>query len=195
MCEQNKTSQNSEFRPSLNFYHANAKGTGCAVKFELHPAHDRTDGSIFMSLARQLTVGERTNGRQTFPRFDWENKLVVKLDFSDLSKMLMVFRGECENLEDNKGLFHSAPGHSTRICLRHLLEPIQGYSLEVYRSYKGAEGRESGAHIILYPHEALGLCESIAGAMAVISFGIPQVIPHDVSTYTAEIRRSRDEQA
>ena len=26
------------FRPRLAIYHANAKGTGCAIKMELHPA-------------------------------------------------------------------------------------------------------------------------------------------------------------
>lgn len=33
------------FRPRLALYHANAKGTGCAIKMELHPAHGATDGS------------------------------------------------------------------------------------------------------------------------------------------------------
>ena len=33
-----------QYRPNLAFYHANAKGTGCALKLSLHPAHDDTDG-------------------------------------------------------------------------------------------------------------------------------------------------------
>lgn len=189
MCEQNGIEPRTDFRPTLNFYHQNAKGTGCAAKFELHPAHDHTDGSIFLTIARQMTVGDRSGGQPTFSRFDWANKIVVKLDFTDLSKMLMVFRGECESLEDGKGLYHSAPNYSTRICLRHIVEPINGYSLEIYRTYKNAANADAGGHIVLYPHEALGLSESIAGAMAVISFGIPRVIPHDTSAYVAETRR------
>ena len=39
------------FRPKLSLYHANAKGTGGALKLELHPAHDATDGSIMAASA------------------------------------------------------------------------------------------------------------------------------------------------
>ena len=44
-------------RPSLCFYHANPKGTGSAVKMNLHPAHDYTDGCIMLKIANQMTVG------------------------------------------------------------------------------------------------------------------------------------------
>ena len=48
------------FRPKLTFFHPNPKGTGCAVSMEVHPAHDDVEGSIFLSAANQLTVGDRS---------------------------------------------------------------------------------------------------------------------------------------
>jgi len=181
------------YRPKLRFYHPTGKGTGCALEMELHPAHDLTDGSIWMSVANQMTVGDRRGPNPTFPRFDWENKIVVKLDFTDLCKMLQVFRGECENLEDGRGLFHRTARASTKIVLRHLVDPVSGYSLELYRT--SAQGDENRAHFMFMPSEALGLAEAIAGSMAVISFGIPRVIPHDTSAYEAANRERRNASA
>lgn len=178
------------YRPKLSFYHPNPKGTGSAMQLELHPAHDRVDGSIMMSVANQMTVGDVRGPNPTYPRFDWENKLTVKLDFADLSKILQVFRGECESLEDGRGLFHRAPGFSTRIVLRHLVDPVPGYSLELYRTPgKGAD--EVRTHMLINPWEAVGLAESIAGSMAIVSFGIPMLVEHDTSAYEAEVRGMR----
>ena len=94
------------FRPKLAFYHANARGTGGALQLELHPAHDDTDGSIMATFATQLTIGDRLGAVPVYPRFDWEGAITVKLDFTDISKMLQVFRGECEAPEDGRGHFH-----------------------------------------------------------------------------------------
>jgi len=161
------------YRPRLTFYHPNAKGTGCAVEFELHPARDDADGAIWMRAANQMTVGDRRGPSPTYPRFDWENRLCVKLDFSDLCKILQVFRGECESLDDGRGLYHASAKANTRIVLRHLLEPVPGYSLEIYRTLRDG-GEDASAHIFFNSAEALGLCESIAGSMSVLTFGVPQ---------------------
>ena len=178
------------YRPSLRFFHPNGRGTGCAVSMDLHPAHDRVDGSIMMKVSNQMTVGNLQGPNPTFPRFDWENAMSVKLDFSDLCKMLQVFRGECESLEDGRGLYHRTARATTKIVLRHLVEPVAGYSLELYRT--PMQGEDTRAHIFFTPWEALGLAEAIAGSMAVISFGIPVVIPHDTSAYEAENREFRN---
>lgn len=179
-----------QYRPKLTLYHPNAKGTGCAVSMELHPAHDRTDGSIMLRAANQMTVGDKRGPTPTFPRFDWDGAISVKLDFNDLCKVLQVFRGECESIEDGRGLYHRSPRAATRIVLRHLIEPVAGYSLELYRMPVGGES-ETRAHILFSSAEALGLCESIAGAMSVITFGIPMLVPHDTSAYEAETREMR----
>ena len=180
----------TQYRPSLTFYHPNNRGTGGAISMELHPAHEATSGSIMLSAANQLSVGNKTQGGRDYARFDWKGKIVVKLDFNDLSKMLQVFRGEMESLADGKGLYHNSPSSSTRIVLRHLLEPMNGYSFELYRTLK--TGEEMNFHIFFNASEALGITEAISGSMAVIAFGIPKVIPHDTSKYREMVKEGSD---
>lgn len=178
----------ARYRPKLAFYHPNAKGTGAAVKFELIPAYEDRDGCIMMTLAAQSSVGDMRASVPVYPRFDWENKVVVKLDFNDLCGVLQVFRGECESVGDGRGMYHTFAGFSTRIVLRHILEPTSGYSLEVYRSStRGDDDRR--VHLLISSIEATGLCEAIAGSMSAISFGVPTVFVSD-SAEAAEGRRS-----
>ena len=179
------------YRPKLAFFHANPRGTGCGVTLELHPAHDDVDGSIWLCVANQMTIGNRMGPNPTFPRFDWENRICVKLDFNDLCAMLQVFRGECESINGDHGLYHRTAKATTKIRLRHLVDPVSGYSLELYKTPAGG-GEESHAHLLLSPAEALGLCESIAGAMYLVSFGIPMLVPHDTTAYRREAREVRD---
>ena len=162
------------YRPSLVFYKANAKGTGCAMKMELHPAHGDTAGSIMMSLASQKTVGDYRGPNPIYPTFDWENAICVRLDFIDLSKMLQVFRGECESIEDGRGLVHRSQKGLTYIRLEHLVEPIPGYRIEV-EFYPGAGIVEKRA-IMLAPCEARGLTAAIESSLGVICFGVPEEV-------------------
>ena len=105
------------YRPRLSYYHPNGRGTGGAIQFELHPAHGCTDGSIFATFARQKTVGTCEGSVRTFPRFDWANRICVKLDMSDLLQMLQVFRGMQESIADGKGLFHRSTHSNTIVKL------------------------------------------------------------------------------
>lgn len=178
------------YRPRLSFYHPNAKCTGCAVKFALHPAHDNVDGSIWLSVANQKSVGDRRGPNPTFARFDWENSINVKLDFSDLCKILQVLRGECESIDDGHGLYHKSVRAATRIVFRHNVEPVQGYSLELYRVPAG-DGVEQRAHIMFTSAEALGLCEAISSALYLVGFGIPMLVAHDTSAYEQETKEAR----
>ena len=180
-----------QFRPRLAFYHPTPKGTGCAATLELHPAHDDTDGSIMLCAANQMTIGNRMGPNPTFPHFDWENRICVKLDFNDLCAMLQVLRGECETINGDHGLYHRTAKATTKIQLRHLVDPVSGYSLELYKTPAGG-GEETRAHLLLSPAEALGLCESIAGAMYLVGFGIPMLVPHDTTAYRREAREARD---
>ena len=178
------------YRPSLTFYHPNAKGTGCAASMDLHPAHDGVDGCLMMKVACQASVGDARAAKPTFARFDWERAIRVKLDFNDLCQVLQVLRGACESIADGRGLYHRSPKAATRIVLRHLVEPVVGYSLELYRTPSDGSG-ESRAHMLLTPAEALGLCEAIAGSMSVICFGIPMLVSHDTSAYREKAREVR----
>lgn len=164
------------YHPSLVFYKANAKGTGCSMKMELHPAHGDTAGCIMMSLASQKTVGDYRGPNPIYPTFDWENAICVKLDFIDLSKMLQVFRGECESIEEGRGLIHRSPKGLIYIRLEHLVDPIPGYRLEV--EFCAGVGNVEQCAVMLTPAEALGLTAAIESSLGVICFGMPMVIEH-----------------
>ena len=187
-----KQQQVGRFRPNLCFYRANAKGTGSAVRMNLHPAHDDTDGCIMLKIANQMTVGNPTGPNPTYATFDWENAITVKLDFSDLTQFIQVLRGECESINGDKGLYHRAPCGQTSIRLRHIVEPVAGYLLELYRSSRRGGAEDAHAHMLFSPAEALGICEVITGSLYLVAFGIPMVIPHDTSAYEAENRGTRN---
>ena len=161
-----------QYRPTLRFYHANQKGTGGALELKLHPAHDNVDGSIMMRVANQCAIGDRRGASPTFARFDWANAICVKLDFNDLCRILQVFRGECESINDDRGLYHQTSRAATKIQLRHLVEPITGYSLEVYRNSKSG-GADASSHIILSSSEAYGIFTALEHSIAFICFGVP----------------------
>lgn len=163
------------YRPKLRLYHQNARGTGCAVQFELDPAHDDVDGGIWITFANQLTIGDRRGPNPTYPRFDWENRLTVRLEFNDITQMLQVFRGECESVNDGHGLFHVSSAGRTKIALGHLVSPVSGYALEVYRTPAGG-GDEAHAYILLTPAEALGISGAIESSLGLVCFGLPKVL-------------------
>ena len=175
MEKENNATQNGaeSYRPRLSYYHPNGRGTGGAVQFELHPAHGSTDGSIFAMFARQKTIGGNDGSIRTFPRFDWANRICVKLDMSDLIQMLQVFRGMQESIAEGKGLFHRSARSSTVVKLEHRIEPQPGYVFEAWR--KPLEGEPSKVGIVFTCAEALGLSLAIEQSMDVIAFGFPIV--------------------
>ena len=142
-----------------------------------------------LKVANQMTVGNRLGPNPTFPRFDWENLICVKLAFNDLCQILQVLRGECESIEGGRGLYHRTAKATTKIVFRHMIEPTAGYSLEIYRT-PAAGGEETRAHLLFSPVEALGLCESIAGSLYLVSFGIPMLTPSGAGE--TENREMRD---
>ena len=179
------------YRPNLCFYHANAKGTGSALKMNLHPAHDSADGCIMLTVANQMTVGDRTGPNPTYARFDWENAVCVKLDFNDLTQMLQVFRGECESVCDGKGLYHTSPRGTTSIRLSHFVDPSSSYMLDICRR-RGEVRDETRVRFNFSSAEALGVSEAIAGAMHLVCFGIPMPVSRDASAHREAARRQRD---
>lgn len=173
------------YRPSFAIYHPNPRGTGCAMKLTMIPAFvgadGDVDGCIMMKLARQRPVGAGAAGEPHHPSFDWENAICVKLGFNDLCKMLQVFRGECETLEDGRGLFHRAAVGNSRIFMKHSVEPVAGYTLDVYRNVPGRTDADVNAHMHLYPWEALGVSLAFENSFGTICFGIPKVLERELS--------------
>lgn len=165
------TTATRTFRPALNFYHPNAKGTGCAVSFELHPARDKTAGCIFAVFAPQKTIGNRNETERTMPTFDWKNKMCIKLEIPDLAQMLQVFRGEYESLADGKGLYHVSASGSTVIRLERRLEPIAGFAFDISRKTTDGESRRSA--IFFTGSEALAFSLAVEQSLGQLAFGIP----------------------
>ena len=161
-------------RPCLRFYHPNAKGTGCAMAMKLRPADTTDGGDIVVSIASQLTVGNPMGSNPTFPTFDWENRVDVVLDFDALCAILQVLRGETESIDGIHGIFHKYKECCQKIQLRHLIDPVHGYSFEVVETPANG-GDEKRVHMLMSPAESLGILDAIASSMYLIAFGKPMV--------------------
>ena len=111
-------------RPAITMYHANAKGTGTALRLELHPARTDSDGSILATIAPQNEI-------KPVASFYWNNSISVRLCLMDLAKILQVLRGNYESIDDGKGLYHRTGDGFTVVRLYHRIEPIGGYVLDV----------------------------------------------------------------
>ncbi len=167
------TEQRVRYRANDAYVHASAKGTGSACRLELQPAHGDTPGCIFLSLAPQKTVASAQGGERVYPTFDWENKIVVKLDRGDLSQILQVLRGMQESIQDGKGLFHRSARGLTVIKFAHQIDPRPGYLLAVSR--KGGDGEVRQCWFVFDVDEAFCLMLTLEQAMLYICLGIPLV--------------------
>ena len=152
----------------LAFYHPNGKGTGGAVKFSLIPAdgEEFVDGGLRVAMASQV----KGNGFETYPRFDWDRVIEVRLGFLDVARMLQVFRGETESINDGLGLFVFNPLCRMKFSLRHVVEPVAGYEIELVRKI-GEAGQEDSVKVMLMGVEGLRLCCALEKSMGVLAFG------------------------
>jgi hypothetical protein len=163
-----------EIRPRYVCCHPNPKGTGVSVKFELHPAHEYVEGSIFVTFASQKTVGMYSEGGKIPPTFDWRNSITVRLTINEIAEMLEVFRGYREKMGDGKGLFHCSESGNKVITLEHRLEPGPGYLFGVSR--KSPDGELRRMHMLLSMKETIVLSEALSSSMLYMAFGIPKVL-------------------
>ena len=157
--------------PSLAIYHPNAKGTGAAARLVLIPARvgDPDSGFLYLRLARQT-------GDASVPHFDNVHDLDARLDFAALGKMLELFRGCTESIDDGKGIYQRADGGVWRqvVKLEHKIEPAPGYWLEIARSYNEKPDAPERIGIFLRPHEAMGLSLALENSLAAVCFGISE---------------------
>lgn len=155
----------------LSFYHPNAKGTGSALTLELHPAHDEVDGSIFVKLTPQKTVGAYENGMRILPTFDHDAALCVRLGITELAQILEVLRGYKEKLNDGSGLFHRTKSANVIITFEHRIEPVPCYHLDIARKEADSDVRRIGFTLTM--PEACVLNETIAQSLLYVAFGVP----------------------
>jgi len=184
MNETTETPKTFELRPCYTCCHPNPNGTGSTVRFELHPAHDTVEGSVFVTFAAQKTVGSYENGRRILPTFDWVNRVTVRLSLNEVAQMLEVFRGYREKICDGNGLFHRTEKANTIITLEHRLEPTPAYVLGVSR--KDVTGTLNRISVFLSMTETIVLTEALASGMLYMAFGVPKVIVRSPQEETAE---------
>ena len=79
-----------------SFFRRKKDNSGSMAQFSL--MDNKKDRSVFLELSNQLD--EKS--------FDYEHKIVVKLNSEDLSQILMVLEGTIESIgNEGKGLIHS----------------------------------------------------------------------------------------
>lgn len=163
------------FRPRLTFYHANAKGSGSAARFEITPAGRERDGAVYLTLAQQKSVasGSAEQGTRQHATFDWTNRITVKLNFSDLCQIVPVLKGVSATLTEGKGLYHESRNTVTRINLARQAEPYAGWALDVSRKGRAEADAASRVRIVFNPAEAFGLGAVLEQALGLIVFGVP----------------------
>lgn len=143
---------------SIEFYHPNAKGTGSVLRFE--PRVNRTGedryNCFFLEIAAQKCTAGAAGNETGFATFDWENKIIVKLGFLDISEMIMVLEGRATKLGGQRsGLYHASGQGNTLISLTRQ-DDRKNYLLTVSRKRKGAQEAQR-ISIALTEVEATGL--------------------------------------
>ncbi len=156
----------------LAFYHANAKGTGTALRFDLKPGGRRRKGCFYMEMAHQKDRPDTRAANRRAATFDWENKATVKLGFADLCEFLLVLEGAQESLgNDARGLYHTNGGTNTMIALRRR-EERPGFALGVSR--QGADGAQQfKGRFVLSAAEARGLRAVLENGLLYVALGSP----------------------
>lgn len=154
-------------RTNYTIYHANPKNTGSAIRMSLFPAHEAVQGYILMELASHKTSDS------AFPSWDWDHRLMVKLDASDLSHILCVLRGMEESVCEGEGLYHRSMYGSTIVKFSHHIDPVFGYRMVVSKRMAGEDLKT--IEFFFTPKEAFALSLTLEQAMMFVVFGIPEV--------------------
>lgn len=175
------------YRPRLTFYHASGKGNGSAAQFEVAPAGGDRAGAVYMSLARQKSApGVDDDGKRKYASFDWQNKVIVKLNFNDLCQMLAVFNGKSEAIDN--GLYHDSRDKTTIINLARQTEPFPGLVLDVSRKAKQGGSEPIRVRIVFKDTEAYGLGAVLEQSLSVVAFGIHR----EFRPYVSSARRETE---
>lgn len=153
--------------PKVNIYHANAKGTGSALTVEVSPALEYIEGKVCISFAAQMPY----EGEMVFPRFDYGNRITISLNALEVEKLLEVFEGQTESIEDGKGFFIVAPASRTSFKCSHVVEPVPGYALAVERTTAGEETETRSATFFLTASEGGMLYHGLRSVMGRLLFG------------------------
>ena len=150
--------------------HPNAKCTGSAVRFELHPAEDGREGAIVALLAPQKTVGVYSQGMITPPTFDWYNCVNMRLSPIEIAFMLEVLRGYHESIADDKGFFHRTETHTRIVRFKHCIDPVPCYQLHVKERDLATDAYQE-IKICFGTAESILISEVFAASLVRMAFG------------------------
>ena len=118
-----KTNQSNSYQKPKPYtiYKANRNNNGSAVQFDFNSGK----GCVFIDCANQ----------KNDERFDWENKLTVKLSPADISKIITVLKGKTQNIklfhQPSKGAYKSSENVKNNVV--ELSSSGTGYYLRVSR--------------------------------------------------------------
>lgn len=165
--------QTRVIRPRLTFYHANSKGTGSAVQFEMSPGNARREGAVYMTMANQKSIAAVVDGQKQYATFDWAGSMLIKLNFNDISQILMVLKGLNDTMGGGKGLYHQSRLYQTIInCTRHNEPPLVGVALDASRKSKSDAQSGTRSRIFLNEVEVFGLSLAFEQIMGQLAFGV-----------------------
>lgn len=150
--------------------HPNAKGTGAAVRFELHPAQDGIEGAIVALLAPQKTVGVYSQDTITPPTFDWDNCVNVRLSPVEIASILEVLRGYHESVANDKGFFHRTETHTRIVRFKHCIDPVPCYQLHVKERDLATDAYQE-IKICFSMTESVLISEVFAASLVRMAFG------------------------
>ena len=159
-------------QPKFKLIHPNMKNTGSYVDMSILPANENDSGCMMVTFVPQKTVGTTENGKRVMPTFDYEKKVVVKINILEVCQLVDVFEGCQESIDEGKGLFHRSQKGNTIINLSHKIEPTPGYWMSVKR--KPTDGDEQKIGIFLTPTEGRTLSIILKQAMFFMGFGVPE---------------------
>jgi len=158
------------------FYHPTMKNSGSAMRLEMRinrPGEDRYD-CFFLELAAQKTPLGRDGDKRTAATFDWENKITVKLDFTDVCEFLTVLEGRAEQAGGTRGgLYHATRSGNTLISFKRDAEK-NTYGVSLSRKQDGQDAKRM--HIQLSQSEATGLRCILQYGLFAVYFGSEMLV-------------------
>lgn len=155
---------------ALRFYHPSASGHGAAMRLEPRFSNSQENryNCFFLEMAAQQSPPRTEGGKRVHATFNWQEKLAVKLAFTDICEILVVLEGRAEKVGEGRGgLFHQSGSANTIIsCQRG---DKGGYVIGLSRKETDT-GQTNRLRIVLSEAEAVGLRHVLQTSLFFLSF-------------------------
>jgi len=159
--KQQETTMNYEnkhtYEGRLAFFHPTTGGKGSALRFDFRPARRDREGYFFAEMAPQKSLPQRQGGTLKAATFDWDNKLIVKLGFTDICAMQAVLEGLTLSAGGERGLYHQAATASSVITFKKAPDNNSGFVFEISRKANNSTDKPQRQWIQLSAAEGCAL--------------------------------------